>query len=210
MRRSVVTLLLAASSCAALAQSVSFNGSMGDKALLVIDGQPRMLGVGASAQGVKLLSVSTDEARVEFGGRSVALRQGSPVNLGGAAAAGSGREIVLSAGSGGHFFASGSINGKAARFVVDTGATTVAIGQADADRMGLDYRSSPPIAMGTANGVVPGYRVVLNSVRIGDVDTYNVPAVVLPSMMDHVLLGNSFLTRFSMKRDSDTMRLEKR
>jgi aspartyl protease family protein len=209
MLRSVVTLLLAASGCA-FAQSVSFNGSMGDKALLVIDGQPRMLGVGASAQGVKLLAVGADEARVEYGGRSVVLRQGSPVNLGGAAAAGSGREIVLSAGSGGHFFANGSINGKAARFVVDTGATTVAIGQADADRMGLDYRNSAPIPMGTANGVVPGYRVVLNSVRIGDVDTYNVPAVVLPSMMDHVLLGNSFLTRFSMKRDSDTMRLEKR
>ncbi|MEW6703679.1 MAG: retropepsin-like aspartic protease [Pseudomonadota bacterium] len=210
MRRSLPTLLLAASCAGAFAQSVSFNGSMGDKALLVIDGQTRMLAVGAAAQGVKLLGVNHDEARVEYGGRAVVLRQGSPVNLGGAATAGSGREIVLTAGMGGHFFANGSINGKAARFVVDTGATAVAIGQPDADRLGLDYRRSPPIPMGTANGVVPGYRVMLNSVRIGDVDTFNVQAVVVPAAMEYVLLGNTFLTRFSMNRDSDTLRLEKR
>ncbi len=203
-------LALAVACVGVFAQSITFNGSMGDKALLVIDGQPRMLAAGATAQGVKLVGVNADEARVEFGGKTLVLRQGSPVNLGGAASAGSGREIVLSVGSGGHFFANGSINGKPARFVVDTGATAVAMSQADADRLGLDYRKSPPIPMGTANGVVPGYRVLLNSVRIGDVDTFNVQAVVVPAAMEYVLLGNTFLTRFSMKRDSDTLRLEKR
>jgi aspartyl protease family protein len=192
------------------AQNVSFNGSMGDKALLVVDGQPRMLAVGASAQGVKLLGLGADEARVEVGGRTLTLRQGSPVNLGRSGAVAGGNEIVLSAGLGGHFFASGSINGKAARFVVDTGATAVSIGRADADRMGLDYLHGQQIALSTANGVVPGYAVLLNSVRIGDVDTYNVPAVVVPAPMDTVLLGNTFLSRFQMKRDNDTMRLERK
>jgi aspartyl protease family protein len=193
------------------AQNVSFNGSMGDKALLVIDGQPRMLAVGASAQGVKLVSVAVDEARVEVGGRAVTLRQGSPVNLGGAGGSSSGgHEIVLTAGLGGHFYATGSINGKSARFVVDTGATAVSIGSAEADRMGLDYRRGQQVALSTANGTVPGYLVTLSSVRIGDVDTYNVQAVVVPAPMENILLGNTFLSRFQMKRDNDTMRLEKK
>ena len=147
---------------------------------------------------------------MEVGGRSVLLHHGSPVNLGGAASAGGGHEIVLTSGSGGHFFATGSINGKTARFVVDTGATAVAIGRADAERLGLDYRSGIPVPMNTANGVVPGHLVMLNSVRLGDVDTYNVQAVIVPAPMETVLLGNSFLSRFQMRRDNDTLRLEKK
>jgi len=47
-------------------------------------------------------------------------------------------------------------------------------------------------------------------VRVGDVEIANVEAIVMPAAMPHVLLGNSFLSRFQMKRDNDVMRLEKR
>jgi aspartyl protease family protein len=47
-------------------------------------------------------------------------------------------------------------------------------------------------------------------VRVGDVEVANVEALVLPAAMPYVLLGNSFLTRFSMRRDNEVMRLEKR
>jgi aspartyl protease family protein len=57
---------------------------------------------------------------------------------------------------------------------------------------------------------VPVFALMLASVRVGDVEVPNVEAVVMPAAMPHVLLGNSFLTRFSMKRDADTMRLERR
>ena len=50
----------------------------------------------------------------------------------------------------------------------------------------------------------------LASVRIGDVQVYNVDASVLPAPMSHVLLGNSFLTRFQMKRENDMLTLDKR
>jgi aspartyl protease family protein len=76
--------------------------------------------------------------------------------------------------------------------------------------MGLDYRRGQQVALSTANGTVPGYLVTLSSVRIGDVDTYNVQAVVVPAPMENILLGNTFLSRFQMKRDNDTMRLEKK
>ena len=64
--------------------------------------------------------------------------------------------------------------------------------------------------MNTANGQALGYLLTLNTVRIGDVEVQNVEAIVSPQSMPFVLLGNSFLTRFSMRRDSDQMVLERR
>lgn len=96
------------------------------------------------------------------------------------------------------------------QFVVDTGATAVAIGRPDAERMGLPYLSGQPVQMQTANGVSQGWRIQLHSVRIGDVEVFDVEAVVTPAPMPLVLLGNSFLNRFQMQRLSDQMVLEKR
>ena len=178
------------------AQSVSFSGHMGDKALLVIDGTPRTLATGTSfgaAAFVRTLTLG-----------------GSPVSLGGANSEGGGEQIVLTAGLGGHFITGGSINGKPVEFMVDTGATTVAMSAAEADRIGLKYKDGPRMTGNTANGQVTGYRASLNSVRIGDVQVYNVEAAILPLPMPHILLGNSFLTRFQMKRENDRMTLDKR
>jgi aspartyl protease family protein len=196
---------------AAQAQTVSLSGSMGNKALLVIDGTPRTLAAGSALGGVKLVSVSTNDAVVEINGKRVALAQGgTPVNLGGAASEGSGSQIVLSAVSGGHFVSSGSINGKTVRFMVDTGATFISISQQEADRIGLNYRNGARGYSQTANGAIPVYRIMLDSVRVGDVQVFNVEALVSPAPMEMVLLGNSFLSRFQMRRDNDVMRLEKR
>ena len=198
---------------AAIAQTVTLNGSMGTRqALLVIDGVPRVLEVGATAQGVRLLSLSATQAEVDVGGQRRLLFAGaSQVRVGAVEIAGSAsNEIVLTAGSGGHFTTDGQINGKAVSFLVDTGATTIALGQADADRIGLNYKNAPRGFAGTANGRIPVSVVTLSSVRVGNVEIANVEAVVMPSAMEHVLLGNSFLTRFQMKRENDTMRLTKR
>ena len=198
------------------AQTVTLNGSMGSRqALLVIDGVPRVVAVGAAVQGVRLVSLSETQAEVEVGGRRQLLVAGaSPVRVGAADAAASGgvgaTEIVLTAGSGGHFTTAGQINGKAVTFLVDTGATAIAMGQSDADRLGVNYRDAPRGFAGTANGRVPISLVTLSSVRVGEVEIANVQAVVMPMAMEHVLLGNSFLTRFQMKRDNDVMRLTKR
>jgi aspartyl protease family protein len=197
---------------AAAAQSVSMSGSLGDKALLVIDGAPRTVAVGATVQGVKVLRVSGDATLVEVGGKQVTLPLGgAQVSLGGAAGAGGGTRIVLPVGSGGHFFASGAINGKAVRFIVDTGATNVVLGEPEARRLGIDFQRGQRGIAGTANGQVVAYRVSLDAVRVGEVTLYGVDATVVPQMgMDQVLLGNSFLSRFQMKRDNDVLTLDKR
>ncbi len=195
----------------AAAQSVSMSGSLGDKALLVIDGTPRTVAAGATVAGVKVIKVTGSETVVEVGGKRQTLPLGgAQVNLGGAASAGSGTQIVLAAGPGGHFVTSGSINGNAVRFVVDTGATTIAMGEADARRIGVDYTRGVRIMVRTANGDVPAYRVSLREVRVGDVTVHGVDATVVPAPMEIMLLGNSFLSRFQMRRDADVLVLDKR
>ncbi|HEY6135685.1 MAG TPA: retropepsin-like aspartic protease [Rubrivivax sp.] len=216
MRRAVVLGALLAGLCGAVAgqgsgQSVQFAGNMGTKALLVIDGQTRMLAVGESHAGVKLLSLTDGVARVERNGGITALRiGGAPAALGGSLKSGGGREIVVSASTGGHFITTGAINGSTVQFMVDTGATSVALSQAQAERLGLDWRKGQRALTSTANGAVPVHLLMLRSVRVGDVEVANVSAVVLPAQMPYVLLGNSFLTRFQMRRENDVMRLELR
>ena len=197
----------------AQAQTVTLNGSMGTRqALLVIDGVPRVVEIGATAHGVRLLSLSPTQAEIDVGGQRRLLQAGaSPVRVGATESlATASNEIVLTAGTGGHFTTDGQINGKAVSFMVDTGATSIAMGQAEADRIGLNYKNSPRGFTETANGRVPISVVTLSSVRVGDIEIANVQAVVMPTTMTHILLGNSFLTRFQMKRDNDVMRLVKR
>ena len=210
VRLLLATALLALCNAAG-AQAVSLSGSLGDKALLIIDGTPRTVATGATVQGVKLVSVSANGAVVEVGGKRVNLAHGgAQVNLGGADSAGGGSKIVLTAGGGGHFVTQGTINGRSVSFLVDTGATHIAMSESEAQRIGLDYKKGQRGLVNTANGQVAAYRVALNAVRIGDVTVYNVDATVLPLGMDQVRLGNSFLSRFQMKRENDTLTLDKR
>lgn len=212
VRHATAVLALLAGASGALGQSVSMSGSLGaSKALLMIDGSPRTVAVGSTVQGVKLVSTGSQESVVEVAGKRVVLRLGaSQVNLGGGAGGESGTRIVLTAGLGGHFITSGSINGQSTQFMVDTGASVVSIGQADAERMGLKYKQGRPGYANTANGQVQVYNITLTSVRIGDVEIQQVAAIVLPAPMNHVLLGNSFLSRFQMTRNNDVMTLERR
>lgn len=211
MRRCLTAIVSGMLALAAQAQGVALSGVMGQRALLVIDGQTQVLAVGASARGVKLLELRGDEARIERDGKSTLLRVGAaPVSMGAPASSGGGSEIVMTAGAGGHFVTEGSINGRAVRFMVDTGATMIAMGQAEADRLGINWKAGERGMASTANGLIPTFRVNLAAVRIGDVVVHNVDASVSPTSMPYTLLGNSFLTRFSMRRDNDVMRLELR
>lgn len=197
---------------AAQAQSVALAGMLGNRALLVVNGSPpRSVSAGDTHQGVKVISTSGDQAILEQDGKRITLRVGeAPVSMGGSTSGGKGNRIVLQAGQGGHFFTAGSVNGKAAQFMVDTGATSIAMSNADAERAGINYKNGQSVRIGTANGDVGGYRIKLDSVRIGDVEIFGVDAVVTPQSMPYMLLGNSFLTRFQMTRENEQMVLLKR
>lgn len=200
-------------SSTAHAQSVALAGMMGSKALLVVDGgAPKSVGPGDSHQGIKVVSTAGDQAVIEQAGKRVTLRVGdAPVRTGNVgASAGRGTRIVLSESSGGHYLTPGQINGRAVQFMVDTGATNISMSTTDAERVGIDYKAGQPIGISTANGNTMGYRVKLNTVRVGDVEVFDVDAVVTPQPMPYLLLGNSFLGRFQMRRENNQLTLDKR
>lgn len=195
----------------AAAQAVALAGILGSKALLVVDGTaPRGVAAGQSHQGVKVVSVGREDAVLDIAGARHTVRLGeAPVSVGAPGASASSGRIVLAGDSRGHFISQGQINGQPMQFMVDTGATTVAIGQPDARRMGLNYQGGQPVRMSTANGVAQGWRLRLDSVRIGDVQVQGIEAIVTAQALPYVLLGNSFLTQFQMTRNHDRMVLQK-
>jgi aspartyl protease family protein len=194
----------------AFAQSVELTGVMGERALLVIDGAaPMVLAPGESRQGVTLISAGSQAAVIEVNGQRQSLRVGeNPVRIGGAG--GGGSRVVLQVGSGGHYYGTGQINGVTIGFMVDTGASDVVMSVAQAEQLGINYRAGQSESVVTANGTVRAFGVGLDSVRVGDVQVYNVHATVVPLGMPFVLLGNSFLGHFRIKQENDQMVLEKR
>jgi aspartyl protease family protein len=119
--------------------------------------------------------------------------------------------VTLSADASGQFFASGAVNGRSIRFIVDTGATLTTLSRADGDRLRLDYRSGMPVRAMTVNGVVQGWQVTLDSVRIGKVTVRDVDAIVVDnSTLPVGLLGMNFLGRFDMVRRGSTLVLRHR
>jgi aspartyl protease family protein len=195
---------------AAAAVDVAVAGLFPAKAVLVVDGgAPRTVSVGArTPEGVRLVAVEGETAVVEAGGRQQTLRLGErAVSAPGASSASA---VVLNANSLGHFVTEGSINGAGVTFLVDTGASAVAMGKADADRAGIDYRKGERMRTLTANGVVTTWRVKLDSVRVGDVTLRNVDGAVLAAGQPYVLLGMSFLNRMEMSRSGEQLTLRQR
>lgn len=210
--RAALTLALASVGLQAQAQAVNLTGMMGLQALLVVDGStPKLVGPGQSFRGVRVISIQGQTALLDIAGQRQTLTVGeAPISVGQPVAAGSGARIVLSADSDGHFVIQGLLNAKPVQFMVDTGATSIGVSVSDADRIGLKYLHGQPVQVATANGVIPGWKIRLASVRMRDVEVREVDAVVTPVAMPFVLLGNSFLARFQMTRNNEQMVLEKR
>jgi len=185
-------------------------GVMGKKALLIVDGgAPKALSPNQSHQGVHLIAVQGDQAIVEVQGLRQTLRIGdAPSSVGNSFL--QQRVVVLRADSRGHFRGKGFINNKPIRYMVDTGASAIGIGQPDAEKLNIDFTSGTPVMLNTANGAVQGWRIKLESFRIEGITLHQVDAVVSPQPMDYVLLGNSFLASLSLKRQGNEMVLEKR
>ena len=201
------------SGAACHAATVNVVGLFPGKALVSIDGAaPKILGTGQkSPEGVTLISVTGESAIVEIGGVRRTLRLGQAFN---AVAGGSGDTdtVTLSADSTGHYITVGAINGRAVKFFVDTGASIVWIPSGIANQIGLPYRHGRPINMSTAGGSRSAWAITLDQVRIGGITLDKVEAAVGEgaSTGGDVLLGTSFLSRLSMTRDGNTLKLSRK
>jgi aspartyl protease family protein len=106
----------------------------------------------------------------------------------------------------------GSINGLPVPFLVDTGATQVALNSAQARRLGIDYRvTGTETSVTTASGVERAWRVNLDSVKVGDLELRNVGAVVIDGPQpETALLGMSYLGRLEITNSGQLMTLKKK
>ncbi|HUJ86957.1 MAG TPA: TIGR02281 family clan AA aspartic protease [Burkholderiales bacterium] len=180
----------------------------GKAAVLVIDGgAPTTLRIGRTAQGVSVVSADEAQAVIEVDGRRRTLRLGQYAS---SAGDDSRQKVTLAADSSGNFFAQGQVNGGSVRFLVDTGATMIALPESVADRLGVDYRKAPRGMMQTAAGPTLAYEVKLDEVRLGDIRLQNVDAVVVQNGLGIALLGMSFLNRVEMQREGQSMVLIRR
>ena len=208
-----VAVLLGLSACPVSGQTVGLSGILGNKALVIVDGSlPKLMAPGETFRGVKIISTQGEQATVDIGGRQHTLRLGdAPASVGGVGGGeGSGTRVVLTSSGGGHFVTLGQINDRSAEMMVDTGASSVSISSAHAERLGIEYKNGQVVRLSTANGVILAWRVKLKTIKVGDVTLREVDAVVSSGSMPYVLLGNSFLTRFQMTRTNDQLVLEKR
>jgi aspartyl protease family protein len=210
MLRHSIALLALLAGAAAWAADVSLVGTFDTKAaILSIDGgAPKTVRVGQSAGGVTVIAVEKDRATVEVDGKRKVLQRGQTYSSGGSGAGA--QSITLAAGAGGHFIAEGQVNGNPIRFLVDTGATAVAISAGEAERLGIDYRKGRRGTTQTAGGPAAAYAVTLATVRVGGIELQNVEAIVIEQGLAIALLGNSFLSRMDMRREGQTMTLTRR
>lgn len=179
----------------------------GRSADVVIGGkEPMTIEIGQTIDGVHVLGVDATGAVMTVDGATKRYPLASARSMGHAMAAGS---VTLKADPSGHFITTGAINGKNVTFVVDTGATAVALSAAEAARIGLQYRGGKAMVAMTANGAVRGWQVTLASVRLGDMTVSNVEGMVIDANLGPVLLGMTFLDRFDMIRQGSTLVLRR-
>jgi aspartyl protease family protein len=104
--------------------------------------------------------------------------------------------VVLNREENGHFFAQGEVDGASVRFMVDTGASVIALTSEDAQKLGQTWYPNELQTVGRGvNGDVIGKPVMLNRVRIGNLEVSNVRAIIVPEGLDVSLLGQSFLSK---------------
>lgn len=119
-------------------------------------------------------------------------------------------EVNFRKGQNGHFNINAHVNGNKVRFLVDTGATMVALTARDAMKSGFDInRLNYNKRVSTANGVAFFASVRIGEMRVGDIVVKNVPAYIARTGLDSSLLGMSFLSRlreYEVTQDTLTLR----
>jgi aspartyl protease family protein len=207
-----LSVFLSLLSATALANTrVNIVGLYSNKAVVIINnGKPRTLSVGQTVDGVKLIAADSSSATLMIEGETKKLGMGQAASVADAST-NSIPSVTLYANPQGHFVSECKINGAALKFLIDTGATTVALNSGDAKFANIDYKKGEPVLVGTANGVVTAYKVTIANLKIGGITLHQVEGNVLeggsPSI---VLMGMSALSRMDIKHQSATMTLTKK
>ena len=210
-RTIVLILLCVVTPCSMAIGKITIAGLFKDRAVVIIDGTQRILTIGKpSPEGVYLISANSQEAVLEIDGVQKTYTLGMEISS--SFTGPPPEETVTIAPDGDNMYlVNGSINGFQVNFVVDTGATFVAMNKHTAKRIGLDYKiQGIKSTTETASGYTNIYLVKLNEVKVGNITVHDVDAAVhdddFPSV---ILLGNSFLARVNMAREGMLLQIKK-
>lgn len=191
---------------------VNVVGLFRGKAVLIINGgAPQTLSVGQTKNGVKLLAADSQQATLQIEGKTQVLGMGQAASVAGSGGAVSNTPVTLYADSRGHFSGNLSINGASLKYIVDTGASTVAMSSADAKFANIEYEKGQKVQVATANGIVMAYLVKVNTLKMGSIVLNDVEVTVNEGgSPPFVLLGMTALNRLDMRRENSVMTLTKK
>jgi len=189
-------------------EKLEVQGLFSNKAVLMIDGKRHILAVGeTSPEGVKVISANSRGAVLEVDGQQKQYNLGNTVST--TFTKRKSQKETIFVNSGGMFMTFGNINGRSVRFLVDTGASAIAMNVEQAKQLGIRYdKVGIPASVSTASGFVDAYRVRLKSVSVGKITETNVEAFVIDG--NHpgpVLLGMTFLGRLNVEHSGNAMTL---
>lgn len=210
MLRAGLLLILCCTAGLLHAEDIVVLGLFKDMAILRINESQYKLRSGeTSPEGIKLVSANSDEAVLEINGQRQTYKLGNHISLSFTTPDTAGAMIRPIDGM---YKVHGFINRQPVEFLVDTGASTIAMNANQARKLGINFRYEGEVAYSsTANGYAKIYKLKLDSVQIGDIVVRNVDAAVLEgNFPTTTLLGMSFLNQVNMKRDGQLLVLEKK
>jgi len=209
--RLILILLLLFTVQSQAAPRIQVKALFTDKAMLSINGVNRVLSRGeTSPEGVQLLEADYRRVILLLDGKRQEMKLGSHISA--SYTKPEKRAVRIVRNNQGSYVTSGAINGRSVSFLVDTGASSVAMSADEAKRLNIPYkRTGQPVQVNTASGSTEGYLVELDSVQIGEIKVSNVKATILSvGGPPHVLLGMTFLNQLEMENKGNLMILRSR
>lgn len=178
-----------------------------DRAVVRAAGSEHMLREGeTSPDGITLLEADARGARVRYRGETYQLDLSR--HVAGRFTAAERQRVSISPDSLGQYRVRGAINGTFVNFLVDTGASVVALSQRHAGSLGIDLERAERGVVQTAQGTVGSAFVTLDEVVVGGITAYNVQAAVIEGNYPvEILLGMSFLRKVGMEEQNGVLTL---
>ncbi len=203
-------ILLNSFQAAAEEMDIVVVGLFANQAVVEVNGERHLLKVGKStAEGIKLISANSTEAVLEVKGKKQTFPLGDRISTDFSPPPEQ-PEVSLWP-TDGMYLTTGTVNGYNVDFLVDTGASAVALNAATARRLGIDFYRGEQVGVRTASGTGYGYKVTLDYVQIDDIKLYNVAAVVLDGPEPSTaLLGMSFLGQLDIEHNGERLDLRQK